>query len=200
MKKKKIFVLILVISIVFIINDKIKDKEIYYVNINENHLEEIGNNYHDDLIKYYKENNLLEEVVEFNYEKSRITEILNAIKENDYIYINNKKHTIQNALIKSDLLVLEIGKNDIDYSLGKKDEIDIYNYLDTLLLDMDNLLTEIRKYTKEKIILLEFKSENDYVTYFYQKLEKTCKRKKIDYINVDDNIKEKIISEFDFSK
>ena len=89
MKKKKIFVLILVISIVFIINDKIKDKEIYYVNINENHLEEIGNNYHDDLIKYYKENNLLEEVVEFNYEKSRITEILNAIKENDYIYINN---------------------------------------------------------------------------------------------------------------
>lgn len=200
MKKKKIFVLILVISIVFIINDKIKDKEIYYVNINENHLEEIGNNYHDDLIKYYKENNLLEEVVEFNYEKSRITEILNAIKENDYIYINNKKHTIQNALIKSDLLVLEIGKNDIDYSLGKKDEIDIYNYLDTLLLDMDNLLTEIRKYTKEKIILLEFKSENDYVTYFYQKLEKTCKRKKIDYINIDDNIKEKIISEFDFSK
>ena len=200
MKKKKIFVLILVISIVFIINDKIKDKEIYYVNINENHLEEIGNNYHDDLIKYYKENNLLEEVVEFNYEKSRITEILNAIKENDYIYINNKKHTIQNALIKSDLLVLEIGKNDIDYSLGKKDEIDIYNYLDTLLLDMDNLLTEIRKYTKEKIILLEFKSENDYVTYFYQKLEKTCKRKKIDCINVDDNIKEKIISEFDFSK
>ena len=200
MKKKKIFVLILVISIVFIINDKIKDKEIYYVNINENHLEEIGNNYHDDLIKYYKENNLLEEVVEFNYEKSRRTEILNAIKENDYIYINNKKHTIQNALIKSDLLVLEIGKNDIDYSLGKKDEIDIYNYLDTLLLDMDNLLTEIRKYTKEKIILLEFKSENDYVTYFYQKLEKTCKRKKIDYINIDDNIKEKIISEFDFSK
>ena len=65
---------------------------------------------------------------------------------------------------------------------------------------MDNLLTEIRKYTKEKIILLEFKSENDYVTYFYQKLEKTCKRKKIDYINIDDNIKEKIISEFDFSK
>ena len=60
MKKKKIFVLILVISIVFIINDKIKDKEIYYVNINENHLEEIGNNYHDDLIKYYKENKLLE--------------------------------------------------------------------------------------------------------------------------------------------
>ena len=200
MKKKKILIIILITMIVFLISDKIKDKEIYYVNINENYLKEIGNNYHNELIDYYKKNKILEEVVEFGYENSRIVEILNAINNNDYIYIKNKKHTIQNALIKADLLILEIGKNDLDYSLEKKNKEDIYIYLDTLLQDTETLLKTIRKYTKEKIILLEFKSENEYIDYFYKKLEKICTNNKIDYINADKNIKEQVLLKFDFLK
>lgn len=200
MKKKKILIFILIISIIFLISEKIKDNEIYYVNINENYLKENANNYHEELISNLKEKDILEEVIEFNYEKSRITELINFIRNNDYVYIKNRKHTIQNALIKADLLILEIGKNDLDYTLSKKEEIDIYNYLDTLLIDFENLLDEIKKYTKEKIILIEFKDDNIYLNYFYNKLEKICKKNNIEYINYTEDIKNKIITKFDFSK
>jgi hypothetical protein len=63
---------------------------------------------------------------------------------------------------------------------------------------MDTLLEETRKYTKEKIILIEFKDESEYLTYFYQKVENMCNTYKIDYIESNQNINDEITSKFTF--
>jgi len=149
MKKKTILILFLIVLIIFMIYLKTKDVSVYYVNFIDSKLS-FDTKYSSYIVNKLKEEEKLEEFIEFEYEDYRITDFTKAIRDNSYIYINDKKHTIQNALIKADLLTLNIGNNDIEYGLLKETEEDIYNYLDTLLLDLDTLLTEIKKYTKNK--------------------------------------------------
>lgn len=202
MKKKSILVLVLVILIVFLIYLKTRDKDVYYLNFGDE-ITQIG--YATDLKKFFEEKEKLEKFVEFYYEDARITDLMNSIRNNDYIYIENHKKTIQNALIKADLITISVGKNDLEYGLLKKDEIEIYNYMDTLLLDLENFFTEVRKYSKEQIHYLGYFDENSkYLTYFYEKVEKLCKKYEIELILFADNmekitaIKNQVIAKFTF--
>lgn len=188
---------------------KTKDVSVYYVNFIDSKLS-FDTKYSSYIVNKLKEEEKLEEFIEFEYEDYRITDFTKAIRDNSYIYINDKKHTIQNALIKADLLTLNIGNNDIEYGLLKETEEDIYNYLDTLLLDLDTLLTEIKKYTKEQIMLIGYydfeKAKEKYVEYFSLKVEKICNKIGIKYINdkkinsgnVNFDISNHILSEFTF--
>ena len=188
---------------------KTKDVSVYYVNFIDSKLS-FDTKYSSYIVNKLKEEEKLEEFIEFEYEDYRITDFTKAIRDNSYIYINDKKHTIQNALIKADLLTLNIGNNDIEYGLLKETEEDIYNYLDTLLLDLDTLLTEIKKYTKEQIMLIGYydfeKEKEKYVEYFSLKVEKICNKIGIKYINdkkinsgnVNLDISNHILSEFTF--
>ena len=188
---------------------KTKDVSVYYVNFIDSKLS-FDTKYSSYIVNKLKEEEKLEEFIEFEYEDYRITDFTKAIRDNSYIYINDKKHTIQNALIKADLLTLNIGNNDIEYGLLKETEEDIYNYLDTLLLDLDTLLKEIKKYTKEQIMLIGYydfeKEKEKYVEYFSLKVEKICNKIGIKYINdkkinsgnVNLDISNHILSEFTF--
>jgi len=209
MKKKTILILFLIVLIIFMIYLKTKDVSVYYVNFIDSKLS-FDTKYSSYIVNKLKEEEKLEEFIEFEYEDYRITDFTKAIRDNSYIYINDKKHTIQNALIKADLLTLNIGNNDIEYGLLKETEEDIYNYLDTLLLDLDTLLTEIKKYTKEQIMLIGYydfeKEKEKYVEYFSLKVEKICNKIGIKYINdkkinsgnVNLDISNHILSEFTF--
>jgi hypothetical protein len=145
----------------------------------------------------------LEKFVEFKYEDTRITDLINNIRNNEYIYVNNKKQTIQNALIKSDLTTIWIGMTEISYGLTKESKEDIYNYMDTLLLDIETLLEEVKKYSKEDIFFIGYyayyDSDKIYIEYLNKKLEKLCEKEGINYIENVDNISDSILAKFTFS-
>ena len=78
---------------------------------------------------------------------------------------------------------MNIGLYDIEY----KKELN-YKYVDELIVDLENLLTTIRKYNKDKIYFLGFNNKNEYYSYFNNRLEIICKSKKITYINIEKSI------------
>lgn len=207
MKKKSIVVLLLVALIIFMIYRKLRDNRIYYLNIQDMY----GEMEYSYLLKEsFKED--LEKFVEFKYEDLRITDLINNIENNDYIYQNNKKQTIQNALIKADIITLFIGRNEIDYGLKKEGKEEIYDYMDTLLSDIEILLQQMKKYSKEEIFFIGYDVDSEksepYITYLNQKLEKICSKEKVHYVKMNKNgnqnkkilqIKEDILSKFTFS-
>lgn len=209
MKKKSIVVLGLVAMIIFMIYMKLKDRSIYYLNMQSLY----GEMEYSYLLKEgFEKKKPLEKFVEFKYEDMRITDLINKIQNNDYIYLDEKKQTIQNALIKADIITLFIGMDEIAYGLKKEEKEDIYAYLDTVLEDIEMLFLEIRKYSKEEIFFIGFyteeEKEKEYIGYLNQKLEKISSKEKVHYIELASNtnkteqmlkIKESILSEFTFS-
>lgn len=209
MKKKSLIVLLLVAFIIFMIYIKLRDKSIYYVNIQDIY-DSVEYSYpiRNEIEKKEK----LEKFVEFRYEDLRITDLIQMIRENDYIYVDHKKQTIQNALIKADIITLFVGMNEVSYGLSKKHSEDIYNYMDTLLLDIETLLEEIKKYSKEEVFFIgyyyELEKDKVYITYLNEKLEKICKKEGVTYIPNETylkknkniaNIQSSVLNKFTFS-
>ena len=183
MKIKAIVFLILVSLLIFLINYKNIDNEIYYVNIDStNNL-----NYNKNIEKYLKERKKLEKSVnQFSKQDYRTTDLIKDIKENK----KEQNQTIQNALIKADILTIYIGINDINYKIGNTNKEELYNYTDQVLGDIDELLMLIRKYCKEKIYVIGYKNEqgisyNEYFNYTNKRLNEICKEYDIKYIEIN---------------
>ncbi len=209
MKKRSIVVFVLVAIIIFMIYGKLKDKTIYYLNIQDMYE---GMEYSYFIKDELKNQEKLEKFVEFKYNDLRVTDLMNMIENNDYIYMDNKKQTIQNALIKADMITLFIGMNEIQTGFAKATKEEVYQHLDSLLMDIEILLKEVRKYSKEEIFFIgyytELEKEEEYIAYLNQKLQKLCKKEDISYIKTDvslkknknlTNIHQDILREFTFS-
>ena len=72
-----------------------------------------------------------------------------------------------------------------------------YKYIDELLKDIDNLFKLIRKYNKDRIDYLSFYNiinNNEIIEYANNKLQKLCKKNKINYIDIS-KLKNYIISD-----
>ena len=175
--------LILVILFIFLINLSNQDNKIYYVNIDSTN----SLTYNKKIYNEYKKNNKLKKYINYFSKKDyRTTDLIKDIEENKKI--NNQ--TIQNALIKSDILTLYIGINDINYKLNNKEEL--YDYTDQVIDDIERLIKLIREYSKEKIYVIGFKnnknsSYNDYFKYTNDKLKIICSEYKVIYININNN-------------
>lgn len=166
---KKIIPIIFLFLIVFVIYIFNVDKRIKYLYI--------GNTVYSDFNKLIKEHHNPKQYIEYIRDDDyRVMDLINKIKDNDTI--NNKK--MQNLLIKSNVIVINIGLYDVEY----KKQLD-YKYVDELLDDIEKLLIIIRKYNKDKIYFLGFNNKNKYYTYLNSKLELICKSKKITYINIE---------------
>lgn len=145
-------------------------------------------NYYKDYLK-----NKLEEYIIYGEENYRIGELIRDIEKN--IKIDNR--TIQNILIKSDLVIIEIGIDELYMALNVSDK---YNYLDEMVNDMDKLINLVKKYCKEKIILVGYYNptkniENQiYVNYINEKYNDISKKYKISYLNIDELNNEKYFS------
>lgn len=121
----------------------------------------------------------------------RTIDVINDI--NDNYKVDNI--TIQNILKRTDLLLLSIGNNEMYYKLSKIDytlnnDSEIYNYLNSVVKDINNLIQNIENINKCDIIFLGFYNDtnnvnNDkYYIYINKKLEKTLSKRNIEYINL----------------
>ena len=185
MKIKTILFLIIMTLFIFIIYLTNKDNEIYYVNIDST-----NNNNYNKIIKnnYQKKKKLEKYINDFSKEDYRTTDLIRDIKDN----IKLNKITIQNALIKSDILTLNIGINDINYKIDNTNKEELYNYTDQILVDIEELLKLIRSYSKEKIYYIGIKnnkgiSYNDYFEYTNKRLKSICDEYNIYFIDINKN-------------
>ena len=166
------------------------DKEIFSNNIISKNFSDL---IYDELNKrkdfgFYSE--------EFIKEDIRIVDLINDIENN--ININNIY--IQNILKKTNILLLNVGNNEVNYKLlNINDEIDeksLYNYLDEVEKDFDKLIKNIKKYNDNKVMVLGYYSVHNninnkkYFKYINDKIKEICKINKLDFINIYDILNE----------
>ena len=122
----------------------------------------------------------------------RIIDLINIIKYNEEITINNKKISIHRLLKNSDILIISIGMNDLYYKLNS-DNKNIYTYLNNILNNMNILLAEINKYKYQKVLVLGYYNINnknsDIFTYINYKLSKLVKEYNYEYIELNNILK-----------
>lgn len=117
----------------------------------------------------------------------RINDLLNTIKYNEEITINNKEVSIHQQLRKADILIISIGMNDIYYKLND-DTKEIYTYLNNILNSYEQILTQISKYDYKSVYILNYYSINnkrsDIFTYINYKLNKIANNYHYTYLDI----------------
>ena len=164
---KKIIVVIFCVILVFFIYIFTKDNKVLYFKISDYRY----NNQDKKVINYLDNKNLLEDYVIYeNLDNYRVIDLINDIKNNKKINYKNKKYNINNLLVKSELIVLDIGHSDFLYYQSKDNGM--YDYINEILNDFENLFLLIRKYTKENIIIIfDYNIDIQYSNYLYERLE-----------------------------
>ena len=206
---KKTLLLGTVILIVFLIYLCNMDKKVYYINLGDSLA--AGDDAYGKKVKGYsgyikdylkKGYNLTLRYYDYATNGYRTTDLISIIEENKKIKKNNKEITIQNSLIKADLVTISIGANDILNKINPKNTQDynqIYNYIDDLSKDLDQLLKLMRQYCKEDIIMIGYynpypflnnKRINEIFNYLNKKYKETCNNYNVTYIEIDNLFKE----------
>lgn len=194
MKIRTIIILILILLFTMLIYFTNKDNKVYYLNISD-----IENPYSNQIIKILNRHNKLEKYVNnFSSEDIRITDLMNDINENKTITVNKQNITIKNALIKADIITLAIGNSYLYYKVNYDDINSLYNYIDSILKDTDNLFKIIRKYSKEKIIIFNYPSPSseydELFNYYNSRLENLCNKYNMQLIYQNENTN-KVVNE-----
>ena len=161
---KKVLTLIIVVLSVFLIYLGFKDKKIYYLSLGDslslgkNPYNVLDYGYSDYIKDYLEDKELLETYADgLNREDKRIIDIINDIKNNEKVLVDNKEKTLQHVLIKADLITLSIGINDLLSNVKINQDFninDLYNKFDQLLNDYDELFKLLKEYCKEDIVLI----------------------------------------------
>ncbi len=155
---KKILLILIVFVAVFLIYLFNIDNKVYYLSLESyNEFSDENGDYNESVINYLSLNSKLERaIVEFSKNDYLINDLANDIKENKKITVNNKNITLKNALIKADLVTMFIGMNEINNKLlsSKANNLNQYNYIDNLLIDLDKLFSLTREYCKEDIFVI----------------------------------------------
>lgn len=186
MKLKKIFVVAVLFLIVFLIYLTTMDKKVYYLALGDS----ISLKYPKQIADYLEEKNLLEQYHnEFVIDDMRITDLIRDIKDNKKVVINKKDQTIKNSLIKADLVTLSIGNEELFYKMKTEKPDNLFNYIDDMMKDMENLFMVLKEYCKEDIFILgyvnPFSNDMDrYIEYANKKLETLAKKYDISYVSL----------------
>ena len=187
---KKMIFTILVVLITFFIYFFNRSEKTYYISLGDylsygiNNFNNVNNSYSNNIKEHYKE--ILSNYVNYSYyDDYRVMDLINDINYNKSVIYENKKYKLQNLLVKANLITLSIGMNDLIYK--SKLDVDLYNYTDELLNDIENLLILIRKYNKDEIYFLSFYNIIDnekLIVYANEKLEGICNKNKIKYVDI----------------
>lgn len=186
MKLKKIFIIAVLLLTIFLIYLTTMDQKIYYLVLGDS----ISSEYPKTIADYLDEKKLLEQYHnEFLEDDMRITDLIRNIKDNKKVVVNQRDQTIKNSLIKADLVTLSIGNEELFYKMKTEKPDDLFNYIDDMMLDMENLFQLLREYCKEDIFILEyvnpFSSNMDgYIKYANKKLEELAKKYNISYVSL----------------
>ena len=192
---KKTLTLIIIALAVLLIYLGFMDKDINYLSLGDslaNGISGIGvkdYGYTDYVKDYLNNKELLDNYTYFIDNDNRSIDIIKSIEDN--IKIDNK--TMQNALIKADIITISIGMNDLfsnitfnhDFSIN-----DLYNKFDEFSNDLNKLFKLLRDYSKEEIIFIGFynclKDEdlNEFFMYINEQTKKICNNYNIDYLDL----------------
>ena len=184
---KKIIFLILVFIIVFLIYTFNINRKIYYLSVGDylsygiDNFGNTTNGYSNNIKNNYKEK--LSNYVNYSFvEDYKVMDLINDITYNRDVNYNGKNYKLQNLLIKSNLITISIGMNDLIYKRNLT-----YEYIDNLLDDIDELLMYIRKYNKDKIFFLGFYNiinNKGIIEYTNRRLENICNRNGVNFIDI----------------
>lgn len=192
MKLKKIFIIAVLLLAVFLIYLTTMDKKIYYLALGDS----ISLEYPKKIADYLNEKKLLEQYHnEFVVDDMRITDLIRDIRDNRKVVINKKDQTIKNSLIKADLVTLSIGSEELFYKMRTENPDNLYNYIDDMMKDMENLFVVLKEYCKEDIFILEYvnpfsNNMDSYLKYANKKLEALAKKYDISYVSLKEIQKE----------
>ena len=118
----------------------------------------------------------------------RINDLLNIIKYNEELEINNKTESIHQLLKKSDVVIISIGMNDLYYKLNDNTK-EIYTYLNNMINNYELIIKEISKYDYQRVYILGYynitKKNNDIFIYINYKLSKIAKNYNYTYIDTN---------------
>lgn len=169
MKFKFLFSIFLIIFIVFVI---------YKFNVDKKNISLfIGDFNSKGFYNLYSNN--------YSYNEMRTTDLINDIKDNKKI----GNRFLQNYLVKSNLISINVGINDVLSILESSNLSEYYDYFDSYLKDVEDLFKLIRIYDKEKIVFIGIynpfiDSYNDYFSYLNGKLYNLCLDYDIEYIDI----------------
>ena len=196
---KKILTIIIIALAVLLIYLGFKDKDIYYLSIGDslaNGVNSLGvKDYgYADYVKDYLDNNdLLDNYATLTSNNKRSIDLIKDIEENVKITVGNKEKTIQNALIKADIITISIGMNDLFSNITFNNDFstnDLYNKLDEVAIDLEKLFKLLRDYSKEEIIFVGFYNclkDEELEEFFYyanDRISKLANSYNIDYLNI----------------
>ena len=181
---KKILLGVLCILFIFFIYIFTKNDKVTYPSISDQDNSTIDRK----VIKYLNSKKAMDNYVIYkNNSNYRVIDLINDIKNNNKITYKSKEYTINNLLVKSELIVLSIGHNDLLYYTFKNDEM--YKYINEFVNDLDELFSLMRDITKEKIVLIfDYKLDDDYYEYLYERM-----KVKLDKYNVIISEKNKLM-------
>ncbi len=189
MKLKTIIYALIIFIAVFLIYLTTLDKKIYYLNLS---IDSETYTYDKLIKKDLEEKDKLERYIDgFLSSTDRVTDLTNYINENKKIIINDHEQTIKNALIKADLVTVFIGLNDINYKIGYSSMNELYDYADSFLTDISDLLEILREYCKEDIIIIGYYNiygsyYDEYFKYINKCVEEYAKELDIKYVSTND--------------
>lgn len=188
---KKLLLISFIFILVFFIYYINLDDKIYVLSIGDYNI--FGNeeyNYHNEIDNYLG-NKIENNVVFANNGDYRIVDLLRDIDDNKKFSYKNKEYTINNSLIKADILFISIGTNDLMFNKNMS-----YDYVDEVIIDLDKLLNMIRKYCKEKIYIFNYYNlgNEELTAYVNNKLKKLVVKF---HINIVDR---SIINNFNFKE
>ena len=138
---------------------------------------------------YLKNNNLITQYNNNYINKDyRIIDLVNIIKYNKEIEIENKPISIHRLLKNTDILIISIGMNDIYYKLNS-DIKSIYTYINDMVNNMETLYDEINRYSYKKVIVLGYynitNKNNDIFTYLNYKMKRITEKYNYQYIELN---------------
>lgn len=189
MKLKTIIYALIIFIAVFLIYLTTLDKKIYYLNLS---IDSETYTYDKLIKKDLEEKDKLERYIDgFLSSTDRVTDLTNYINENKKITINDHEQTIKNALIKADLVTVFIGLNDINYKIGYSSMNELYDYADSFLTDICDLLEILREYCKEDIIIMGYYNiygsyYDEYFKYINKCVEEYAKELDMKYVSTND--------------
>ena len=194
--KKIILILILFLSIWFIYNNTFDEKINYLVLGND--LSVGDNNYSLYVKDYLDKKNIIG-----NYNTSfvdldlRITDLINKIKYNESVKINNKTVGINMLLKNADIITISIGMNELYYKLSINNE-NIYTYMKDMINDLEVLFNLINRYNHKRVFVINYyniynynKDIFDYLNYY---LEILCDKEGFEYVDVSEFLDNNIIN------
>lgn len=169
MKYKKLLVSLLLFISIFTIYVFANDKKMNYIAlgdslaIGQNPYGQISYGYADYVANYLKRNDLLKFYTkQFAESGDKIDDLLQDIKNNKTIQVDDQIINLKASLRQSDLVTISIGANDFIAGFNLADlktdltQKDLKQRVDDIMPLLDEVLKEVRKYAKNEVIVIGY--------------------------------------------